>query len=63
LHHLHHAVTAEEAELRLGEFEVKWETQYPPHRSVLAQELKWLIPFFNYLPEICEVIYTTNAIE
>jgi putative transposase len=60
LKRIYQSVTAEEAEQRLGEFEAKWDEDYLPigHRNWAR-----LIPFFNYLPEIRKVIYTTNAIE
>lgn len=63
LRYIYQAATAEEAELRLGEFEAKWDDQYLP----IGQSWRWnwsrLIPFFDHPPEIRKVIYTTNAIE
>lgn len=57
------ASTADEAEVRLTEFEEKWNAAYPP----IAQSwrLNWIriIPFFDYPLEIRRIIYTTNAIE
>ncbi len=57
------AATAEEAEMRLAEFEAKWGADYPP--IVKSWKASWprVIPFFDYPPEIRRVIYTTNAIE
>jgi putative transposase len=63
LRHIYQAATAEEAELRLGEFEAKWDTQYLPIGQSWRRNWNRLTPFFDYPPEIRKVIYTTNAIE
>jgi putative transposase len=57
------AVTVEEAEQRLDEFEAKWGEAYPPIVKSWRSNWPRLIPFFDYPPEIRKVIYTTNAIE
>ncbi len=57
------SATAELAELRLCEFEAKWDAEY---QSIsLSWRLNWVrvIPFFDHPAEIRKVIYTTNAIE
>lgn len=36
LKRIYQSATAEEAELRLCEFEAKWDRDYPPHQSILA---------------------------
>ena len=57
------SATAEAAEQRLTEFEVKWDADY---RSIgLSWRRNWarITPFFDYPPEIRKVIYTTNVIE
>jgi len=57
------SATVELAELRLSEFETKWDKDY--HAISLSWRRNWarIIPFFDYPPEIRKVIYTTNAIE
>jgi len=57
------SATAEEAELRLGEFEAKWDAEYLPIGQSWRRNWSRLIPFFDYPPEIRRVIYTTHAIE
>ena len=54
---------AEEAELRLGEFEAKWDNEYLSIGQFWRRNWSRLTPFFDYPPEIRKVIYTTNAIE
>ena len=63
LRHIYQAATAEEAELRLGEFEAKWDAEYLPIGQSWRRNWGRLTPFFDYPPEIRKVIYTTNAIE
>lgn len=63
LRRLYQSATAEEAEQRLGEFEAKWDEEYPPIGQSWRRNWSRLIPFFDYPPEIRKVIYTTNAIE
>lgn len=60
---IYQSATAEEAELRLGEFEEKWNGEYLPIGQSWRRNWPRLIPFFDYPPEIRRVIYTTNAIE
>lgn len=63
LRHIYQAVTAQEAEQRLGEFEARWDEEYLPIGQSWRRNWSRLIPFFDYPPEIRKVIYTTNAIE
>ena len=63
LKQIYQSATAEEAELRLGEFEAKWGDEYLPIGQSWRRNWPRLIPFFDYPPEIRKVIYTTNAIE
>lgn len=63
LRHVYQAATAEEAELRLGEFEARWDAEYLPIGQSWRRNWSRLTPFFDYPPEIRKVIYTTNAIE
>ncbi|AKZ64665.1 transposase [Herbaspirillum hiltneri N3] len=60
---IYQSATAEEAELRLREFEEKWDAEYLPIGQSWRRNWPRLIPFFDYPPEIRKVIYTTNAIE
>lgn len=57
------AATAEEAERRLTEFDVKWGADYPSIVQSWRRNWARIIPFFDYPAEIRKVIYTTNAIE
>lgn len=63
LRRIYTSTTVEEAEQRLGEFEVAWDSQYLPISQSWRRNWSRLIPFFDYPPEIRKVIYTTNAIE
>ena len=60
---IYSAVTAEEAEHRLAEFEAKWDKQYQPISQSWRRNWARVVPFFDYPAEIRKVIYTTNAIE
>jgi putative transposase len=57
------AATAEEAEIRLAEFDAKWGAEYPPIVQSWQRNWERIVPFFDYPAEIRKVIYTTNAIE
>ena len=63
LKQIYGAATAELAEQRLGEFERKWDTDYPSIGLSWRRHWTHIIPFFDYPGEIRKVIYTTNAIE
>ncbi|WP_043613789.1 IS256 family transposase [Chromobacterium violaceum] len=63
LKRIYQSATVEEDELRLGEFETKWDAEYLPISQSWRRNWPRLIPFFDYPPEIRKVIYTTNAIE
>jgi putative transposase len=63
LRRIYTATTAEEAELMLGEFEARWDAEYQPIGQSWRRNWSRLIPFYDYPPEIRNVIYTTNAIE
>ena len=63
LRRIYTAATAQEAELMLGDFEAKWDTEYQPIGQSWRINWERLTPFFDYPPEIRKVIYTTNAIE
>ena len=55
LRHIYQAATAEEAELRLGEFEAKWDAEYLPIGQSWRRNWSRLTPFFDYPPEIRKV--------
>jgi putative transposase len=63
LRRIYTSATAEEAELRLEEFEAKWDSEYLPIGQSWRRNWSRLVPFFDYPPDIRRVIYTTNAIE
>jgi putative transposase len=60
---IYQAMTLEEAEHQLTQFEETWDTSYP----VIARSwrLNWsrVVPMFGYPNEIRRAIYTTNTIE
>ena len=63
LRRIYEAATVADAELRLGEFEARWDDEYLPIGQSWRRNWERLTPFFDYPPEIRKVIYTTNAIE
>jgi putative transposase len=60
---IYHAVTEDEAQMRLDEFGEKWDDRYPTISKSWRANWQRLIPFFAYPAEIRRIIYTTNAIE
>ena len=63
LRRIYEAATVADAELRLSEFEDRWDDEYLPIGQSWRRNWERLTPFFDYPPEIRKVIYTTNAIE
>ena len=63
LKRIYQSATVEEAEIRLTEFEHKWDAAYPPIGQSWRRNWARIVPFFDYPPQIRKVIYTTNAIE
>lgn len=63
LKRIYHSVTAEEAELELDEFAVKWDGKYPSISALWRRHWANIITLFSYPDDIRKVIYTTNAIE
>jgi putative transposase len=59
---VYRAVSADEAELQLGEFEAKW-SQYPAIAKLWRDNWVRVIPFFAFPEEVRKVVYTTNAVE
>jgi putative transposase len=56
------AVTADEAERQLSEFEAKW-AKYPAIVRLWRDQWERVIPFFAFPEEVRKVVYTTNAVE
>jgi putative transposase len=56
------AVTADEAERQLSEFETKW-PKYPAIARLWRDNWERVIPFFAFPEEVRKVVYTTNAVE
>lgn len=52
LRRIYPSATAEEAEIRLGEFEDKWDAESRPIGQSWRRNWQRLIPFFDYPPEI-----------
>jgi len=63
LKQVYRAGTADDAALRLGEFEEKWGDKYPPIAQSWRRNWEQIIPFFAYPEAVRKIIYTTNAIE
>ena len=59
---IYKAVTADEAEQHLGEFESKWK-KYPAIARLWREQWEHVIPFFAFPDEVRKVVYTTNAVE
>src|SRR5207247_3500442 len=63
LRKIYRAATETEAELRLVEFECKWDSIYPMVSQIWRRNWEHIRPFFAHPEEIRKAIYTTNAIE
>jgi putative transposase len=63
LSRIYTAATAKEAEVMLGEFEDRWDSEYLPIGQSWRRNWSRLTPLFDYPPGIRKVNYTTNAIE
>ncbi|MCU1327389.1 MAG: transposase [Bryobacterales bacterium] len=59
---IYKAVTADEAERQLSEFEAKW-PKYPAIGRLWRDNWERVIPFFAFPEEVRKVVYTTNAVE
>ena len=57
------AMTADEAERQLGEFEQKWQKKYPAISRLWREHWERVIPFFAFPEEVRKIVYTTNAVE
>lgn len=63
LKRIYQSATAEEAALELDALEADWGHRYRAVVRLWRGNWDNIIPFFQFLPEIRKVIYTTNAIE
>jgi putative transposase len=63
LRKIYHSPTAEQAEMELTAFELKWDKSHPIIGQSWRRNWAQLTPFFSYPADIRKVIYTTNAIE
>ncbi|MEO8459894.1 MAG: IS256 family transposase, partial [Dokdonella sp.] len=63
LKRIYQSATAEEGERELNAFEATWGEKYKAVVRMWRSNWGNIIPFFQFLPEIRKVIYTTNAIE
>ena len=63
LKRIYQSATADEAALELDAFEAGWGTKYKSVVRLWRGNWDNIIPFFQFMPEIRKVIYTTNAIE
>jgi putative transposase len=59
---IYKAVTADEAERQLSEFETKW-PKYPAIARLWREQWDRVIPFFAFPEAVRKVVYTTNAVE
>jgi putative transposase len=59
---IYKAVTADEAERQLSQFEMKW-PKYPAITRLWRDQWERVIPFFAFPEEVRKVVYTTNAVE
>ena len=60
---IYQSVSAEEASRALDELDAQWGQKYRAVIRLWREHWANIIPFFQFLPEIRKVIYTTNAIE
>ena len=63
LKRIYQSASAEEASAELDAFEAEWGEKYRAVVRLWRGNWDNVIPFFQFLPQIRKVIYTTNAIE
>lgn len=63
LKRIYQSATADEAATELDVLEAEWGDKYKAVVRLWRGNWDNIIPFFQFLPEIRKVIYTTNAIE
>jgi putative transposase len=60
---IYRAENADQARVRLEEFEAEWGKRYPAIGQAWRRAWEYVIPFFAFAPGIRKMIYTTNAVE
>src|SRR6516162_5856689 len=60
---VYQAANADQALVRLEEFEAEWGKRYPAIGQAWRRAWEHVIPFFAFAPGIRKMIYTTNAVE
>ena len=60
---IYRAENADQALVRLDEFEAEWGKRYPAIGAAWRRAWEHVIPFFAFAPAIRKMIYTTNCIE
>jgi putative transposase len=60
---IYRAESADQALVRLEEFEAEWGKRYPAIGQAWRRAWEHVIPFFAFAPGIRKMIYTTNAVE
>jgi putative transposase len=63
LKQIYHAVTAEEAERKLAEFEARWDAKYSSIGRLWRRHWAGVVGLFSFPEEIRKAIYTTNVVE
>jgi putative transposase len=59
---IYRAENADQARVRLEEFEAEWGKRYPAIGQAWRRAWEHVIPFFAFAPGIRKMIYTTNAV-
>ena len=59
---IYKAMTADQAELQLDEFEAKW-TKYLAIARLWREQWEPVIPFFEFPEKVRKAVYTTKAVE
>ena len=60
---IYQAENADQALVRLDEFEAEWGKRYPAIGATWRRAWQHAVPFFAFAPAIRKMIYTTNAVE
>ena len=60
---IYRAENADQALVRLDEFEAEWGKRYPAIGQAWRRAWEHVIPFFAFAPAIRKMIYTTNCVE
>jgi transposase-like protein len=63
LRRIYQSVNAEQGQEELARFETEWGSKYRSAVRIWRENWDNIIPFFQFLPEIRKVVYTTNTVE